>query len=290
MYGNATEIPSAGRRPKHHQSQVTFSLASATALTHSLTQGLKQGLYNELFQGYSAPSLVTHPLTTTRPSTIADSGETQTAPTPATTPVATTPAGPPIRQVLLMAGESVSAIFSSEKGLLLEPTNDGRLMVLTNQRLMAFGQHEGMKETVLMPVEEVKAVAISAGARSKGTLIQGVLMVGASVILYILLAYWLTGRIDGPTVPIIRMDLVAFIVFLAVLSGVGLLAQIYFSKPDGEVTFQGDGVKVTFPFKGETAESDVFKVVDAAFVARQAMVAKTGLRVSGEGFSGLTTK
>ena len=290
MYGNATEIPSAGRRPKHHQSQVTFSLASATALTHSLTQGLKQGLYNELFQGYSAPSLVTHPLTTTRPGTIADSGETQTAPTPATTLIATAPAGPPIRQVLLMAGESVSAIFSSEKGLLPEPTNDGRLMVLTNQRLMAFGQHEGMKETVLMPVEEVKAVAISAGARSKGTLIQGVLMVGAAVILYILLAYWLTGRIDGPTVPIIRMDLVAFIVFLAVLSGIGLLAQIYFSKPDGEVTFQGDGVKVTFPFKGETAKSDVFKVVDAAFVARQEMVAKTGLRVSGEGFSGLTTK
>jgi hypothetical protein len=115
-------------------------------------------------------------------------------------------------------------------------------------------------------------------------------MVGAAVILYILLAYWLTGRIDGPTVPIIRMDLVAFIVFLGVLSGVGLLAQIYFSKPDGEVTFQGDGVKVTFPFRGETAESDVFKVVDAAFVARQEMVAKTGLRVSGEGFSGLTTK
>ena len=285
MYGNATEIPSAGRRPKHHQSQVTFSLASATALTHSLTQGLKQDLYNELFQGYSAPSLVTHPLITTWPSTIADSGETQTDPT-----TATTPAGPPIRQVLLMAGESVSAIFSSGNGLLPEPTNDGRLMVLTNQRLMAFGQHEGMKETVLMPVEEVKAVAISAGARSKGTLIQGVLMVGAAVILYILLAYWLTGRIDGPTVPIIRMDLVAFIVFLAVLSGVGLLAQIYFSKPDGEVTFQGDGVKVTFPFKGETAESDVFKVVDAAFVARQEMVAKTGLRVSGEGFSGLTTK
>ena len=286
MYGNATEIPSAGRRPKHHQSQVTFSLASATALTHSLTQGLKQGLYNELFQGYSAPSLVTHPLTTTRSSTIADSGETQAAPTP----VATTPAGTLIRQVLLMAGESVSAIFSSEKGLLPEPTNDGRLMVLTNQRLMAFGQHEGMKETVLMPVEEVKAVAISAGARSKGTLIQGVLMVGAAVILYILLAYWLTGRIDGPTVPIIRMDLVAFIVFLAVLSGVGLLAQIYFSKPDGEVTFQGDGVKVTFPFKGETAESDVFEVVDATFVARQEMVVKIGLRVSGEGFSGLTTK
>jgi hypothetical protein len=34
----------------------------------------------------------------------------------------------------------------------------------------------------------------------------------------------------------------------------------------------------------------VFKVVDAAFVARQEMVAKIGLRVSGEGFSGLITK
>ena len=291
MYGNTIKIPSAGRRPKRHQSQVTFSLAGTTALTHSLTRGLRQGLYNQLFQGYAAPNLPTTTTTSPRtlPSFTADSSAAMATPTSATTPVATLPAGPPIRQVSLMAGELVSAIFIPEEGLVSKPPDDGRLMVLTNQRLMAFGQHEGMKETALMPVEEVKAVAISFGARSKGTIIQGALMVGAAVILYVLLAYWLTGRIDGPTVPIIRMDLVAFIVFLAVLSGVGLLAQIYFSKPDGEVNFQGDGVKITFPFKGESAEADVFKVVNSVMSARQAMVAQVGIRNSGAGSFGINT-
>ena len=141
----------------------------------------------------------------------------------------------------------------------------------------------------MMPVEEVKTVAVNVGARSKGTLLQGGLMVVAAVVFYVLIAYWLTGRIDGPTVPIIRMDLVAFIVFLAVLSGVGMMAQMYFGKPDGEAIFQGDGVKVTFPFRGESAEEDMFKLVNAAFSARRTMVAKVGVRNSGAGSSVLNT-
>jgi len=68
------------------------------------------------------------------------------------------------------------------------------MLVLTNQRIMAFGQRDGLRETVLMPLEEVKAVAVVAGRRSKGTLFQGGLMVVAAVFFYVLLAYWLTGR------------------------------------------------------------------------------------------------
>jgi len=166
---------------------------------------------------------------------------------------------------------------------------EGQLLVLTDQRLMAFVKREGVKETVLMPVEEVKAVVVNAGARSKGTLLQGGMMIVAAVVFYVLIAYWLTGRIDGPTVPIIRMDLVAFFVFLAVLSGVGLMAQMYFGKPDGEAAFQGDGVKVTFPFRGESAEKDIFKLVNAAFAARQTMVAKIGVRNSRTDLSRLDT-
>ena len=251
-------------------------------LSRSLDQSLQKDLFSGLFQG--APTLTNDGAAHSDPVQSAVPGDA------ATSAVAESLSGRTIRRIDLLLGESASHTFCPEEGLVMTPPEEGRMLVLTNRRIIAFGLSSGMRQTVLMPVEEVKAVAISAGARSKGTLIQGVLMVGAAVILYILMAYWLTGRIDGPTVPIIRMDLVALIVFLAVLSGVGLLAQVYFSKPYGEVTFQGDGVKVTFPFKGETAESDVFKVVDAAFVARQEMVAKTGLRVSGEGFSGLTTK
>lgn len=155
----------------------------------------------------------------------------------------------------------------------------GRMLVLTNRRVITFGQKDGVRETVLVPLEEVKAVAVSAGHRSKGTLFQGGIMIVAAVFFYVLLAYWLTGRIDGPTVPIIRMDLVAFVVFLAILTGVAMLAQMYFAKPDGEVTFQGDGVKFTFPFRGEPAEDDIYILINAAFAARQTVTGGARLLV-----------
>ena len=296
MYGNLPDTPSIGRRPKRHQSQIRTASDTATILTRSLNQRLRQGLYTGLFQGYAPPNEVTPvALKTTGTTTQVDRPTDVGGPSVTTRfatadiPTASSLSGPPIRQVALLTGESVSLAFTPEEGLVYNPTGKGQLLVLTDQRLMAFGQREGMRETVLMPVEEVKTVAVNVGARSKGTLLQGGLMVVAAVVFYVLIAYWLTGRIDGPTVPIIRMDLVAFIVFLAVLSGVGMMAQMYFGKPDGEAIFQGDGVKVTFPFRGESAEEDMFKLVNAAFAARRTMVAKVGVRISGAGSSGLNT-
>jgi len=52
---------------------------------------------------------------------------------------------------------------------------------------------------------------------------------------------------------------------------------MYFAKPDGEVTFQGDGVKLVFPFRGDTAEDEIFQVVNAAFAARQSVVGDSAL-------------
>ena len=177
-----------------------------------------------------------------------------------------------VRKIALLAGESVSHAFSAELGLVQQPTEDGRMLVLTNRRVIAFGQRDAMRESVLIPVEAVKAVAVQAGRRAKGNLFQGGLMIVAAVFFYVLLAYWLTGRIDGPTVPVIRMDLVAFVVFLAILTGVAMIAQMYFAKSDGEATFQGDGIKVTFPFRGDTAEDDMYKVVNGVFAARQTIL------------------
>lgn len=188
-----------------------------------------------------------------------------------------------VRRVSLLSGETVTHTFCPQKGLVPQPVEQGRMLVLTNLRIFAFGQGDGMRETVLMPVEEIKAVAVNAGRRSNGMLFQGGLMVLAGVFFYVLLAYWLTGRVNGPTIPFIRMDLVAFLVFLAVLSGVGMIAQFYFSTPDGEVTFQGDGMKVTFPFKGETDENHIYQVVNATFAARQKIVGVSAAENSGLG-------
>ena len=189
-----------------------------------------------------------------------------------------------IRRISLLAGEAITHTFSPEEGLISHPQEQGRMLVLTNQRVIAFGNKKGMRETVLMPVDEVKAVAVSAAIRSKLMVFQGALIVLAGIVIYVVLAYWLTGRIDGPTIPGIRMDLVAFLVFLAVLTSVGLMSQFYFSKPDGEVTFQGDGVKLSFPFRGEAAEDDIYQVVNAAFAARSSVIGESGRVPSGASF------
>lgn len=260
MYVSLTKPPPIRRRPKKSKNQAVTRPGRPVGLSRGLTQSLHQGLYNGLHQGLKT---LVHDA----------AGVRETAhvrfPSPATT----------IRKVSLLSGETVSHTFCPEKGLIPHPREEGRMLVLTNRRVIAFGQRDGMRETVLMPVEEVKAVAVNAGRRSKGTLFQGGLMMMAGVFFYVLLAYWLTGRIDGPTIPVIRMDLVAFLVFLGILSGIGMMAQFYFGKPDGEVTFQGDGVKVTFPFRGEIAEDQIYQVVNATFAARQLIVGHSRMMV-----------
>ena len=264
MYGESTKLPPVGRRLKQPTGQARTSAGLPVGLSRSLDQSLQKDLFSGLFQG--APTLTHDGAAHSEPVQSAVPGDSATA------GVAESLFGRTIRRIDLLLGESASHTFCPEEGLVMTPPDKGRMLVLTNRRIIAFGLSSGMRQTVLMPVEEVKAVSVNVGHRSKGALFQGGLMVMAAVFFYVLLAYWLTGRIDGPTVPIIRMDLVAFVVFLAVLTGVAMLAQIYFAKPDGEVTFQGDGVKLTFPFRGETAEGDIYQLVNTAFVARQAVV------------------
>jgi len=266
LYRNLPTDPPVRRRPKQFSNPGKRRPVTRTGATVGLSQGQYQPLWQQLTKGLHQ-GLTPSPAPPPTPSPVPRQPEASPP-----SGVATPGTGAKIRMVSLLPGESVSHTFSHERGLVPQPEDQGRMLVLTNQRVIAFGQKDGNREVVVMPLNEVKAVAVNSARRSKGSLIQGGLMVVAGVFLYVLLAYWLTGRIDGPTVPVIRMDLSAFLVFLAILSGVGIMAQFYFGKPDGEVTFQGDGVRVTFPFKGATAEEQIFEVVNSTFAARQRIV------------------
>jgi len=257
------ELPHLKRPPKQAKKPSVTRPGTPVGLSRGLYQDLRQGLYKDLHRSFEPKASDVNAVRKTVVGRLPGS---------ATGSAVMANSGSSIRRVALLSGEKVTHTFSTDKGLVAHPEEQGRMLVLTNLRVIVFGQKDGMRETVFMPVDEVKAVAVNSGRRGKGSMFQGGLMVVAGVFFYVLLAYWLTGRIDGPTVPLIRMDLVAFLIFLAVLSGIGMMAQYYFSKPDGEVTFQGDGVKVTFPFKGETAEEQIYQVVNAAFAARQLIV------------------
>ena len=266
MYSSPPKIPPIRRRPRKPKNQAVTRPGIPVGLSLGLNQSLHQGLYKGLHQGLKT---LVHDAAVVRETAHVRLQSDAGTPSPATT----------IRKVSLLSGETVTHTFCPEEGLIPHPREEGRMLVLTNRRVIAFGRRDGTRETVLMPVEEVKAVAVNAGRRSKGTLFQGGLMVMAGVFFYVLLAYWLTGQVDGPSIPVIRMDLLAFLVFLGILSGIGIMAQFYFGRPDGEVTFQGDGVKVTFPFRGKTAEDQIYQVVDATFAARQLIVGYPGLMV-----------
>lgn len=266
MYFNQPAIPPGRRPPKPTKDHATTRPGQPVALSRGLHQGLQQKLYKGLHQGFQARA---HHATGTPKSALRAHVETDAGiPSEPELPTSATK----IRRVSLLSGEMVTHTFCPEKGLIPHPQEHGRMLVLTNQRVIAFGQRDGMNQTVLMPVEEVKAVAVNSGRRSKAMLFRGGLIMLAGIVIYVLLAYWLEGRIDGPTIPIIRMGLVAFLVFLTILSIVGIMSQLYFSKPDGEATFQGDGVNLAFPFRGETAEDHIYDVVNAAFAARQSII------------------
>ena len=178
-------------------------------------------------------------------------------------------AAPRIRGVALLAGETPVHVLSVADGLISEPPSTGQVLVVTNERVIAFCQAQGKQETYLVPLNEVKHVVVKAGSRSVSMLLQGSLMVVAGIFIYLVLGYWLANQIEGPTIPVIHMDVAPFIALIVVLAGLTIIAQVYFTKPDGTVTVQGDGLQFTFQFQGDTAQREIFDVVNTAFETRQ---------------------
>ena len=241
MYRNLHQLSHVERPPGKPKSNSRTVYRTPIGLSVNLTQTLQKSLYLGLYQ-YSSRAQLIPTLPDYDISRKQFLGPRRSSSSPSSVSCVS------VRDVRMLPGELVGHVFSSENGLIPKPLSQGRMLLLTNQRVIAFGKKGGIRETVIVPLEEIKAVAVNAGQRSKRTLLQGGMMIVSAALFYVILAYWLTGQIDGPQVPIIRMDLAAFIIFLAVLTGVTVLAQMYFAKPDGEVMFQGHGVKFTFPF------------------------------------------
>ena len=94
-------------------------------------------------------------------------------------------------------------------------------------------------------------------------------MVIAGIFIYLALGYWLAGQLGGPTIPVLNMDISSLIALVLVVSGMGILAQVYFARLDGAITFQGEGLQFTFPFRGSSAQRHAFDMVNTTFEARR---------------------
>ena len=186
-----------------------------------------------------------------------------------------------VREIGLQRGEEVTHIFCPSDGLAAELPAAGEVLVLTNERIIAFCQSDSRRETYLVPTSEMKHAVVKAGSRNPATLFQGILMVFAGLMAYVIIGYWLASRLDGPTVPVLNMDLGPLIALVIMFAGLGLIAEVYFTKPNGTVTFQAEGLQFSFPFRGEAAVAQVYDVVNAAFASRRQGVSAT--RPEGDG-------
>ena len=175
-----------------------------------------------------------------------------------------------IREVALLSGERIIQVFCPDRGLTREPPVRGKVLITTNQRILAFSRDDHRNETYLVPLEELKGVAVKSGDRSYGSLFQGLLLAIGGIFLYLVVAYWLTGQFSGPSIPVINMDMGPLMVLIVVVIGLALIVRYYFAKEDGSVIFQGSSWVFAFPYESDRARQEIYQVVNSVFAARQA--------------------
>ena len=175
-----------------------------------------------------------------------------------------------VREVALLSGERIVQVFCPDRGLTQEPPVRGKILITTNQRILAFYRDDDRNETNLVPIEELNGVAVKTGDRSYGSLFQGLLLIIGAIFLYLVVAYWLTGRFTGGSVPVLGISWGSMMVLMLVLIGLGLVARHYFGKEDGSIIFQGSSWVFAFPYQSDRSRQDIYTVVNSVFAARQA--------------------
>ena len=175
-----------------------------------------------------------------------------------------------IRDVALLDGEQVGHVFCPETGLTREPPATGRVLVTTNQRILAFSVDDGGRETFIVPVEELQGVSVKSAVRTPAALVQGIMLIAGAVLIYLMVSYWLVDRIQIREIPVINMSPGALLLFVAALIGAFFVGKHYFTKEEGAVTFQGGNWTFSFPYKGDDAIIEIYQVVNSVFADRRA--------------------
>ena len=173
-----------------------------------------------------------------------------------------------VRNVSLLPGERVTHLFTPSLGFVDEPLTQGYLLVATTRRVMAFAQDDGRDETYVATLESLQAAAYRRESRGVGSLFQGLLVVIGALVVYLVLAYQLTGSFEGPVIPIIRMDAGAVTVLLAVIVAAWLMWKHYFTGQRGSISFQGGTWSFSFPCRSRAAREHVYELLDAVFQAQ----------------------
>ena len=142
-----------------------------------------------------------------------------------------------IRGVPLAAGEETARVFLPNEGLVDSVPQTGQVLILTNQRLIAFRGVEGYRDTHMAMTSEIAQCSVRTGQRNWSAIMQGLMVVVGGASLYLIVGYWLAGRISGPNVPVLNIDVAPLVALVIVLAGVFILVSNLFTRPAGAVIF-----------------------------------------------------
>ena len=162
-----------------------------------------------------------------------------------------------VRWLPLAEGEIPLQHFSSERGVVNSIPSNGDVLVFTNRRVISFVESGDRKDVSVAPLDEVTGASIKYGARSPRDIYQGPILIILAVFVFVA-SY------------ILHQETLAYVLAgaLAVIGGLLTLRNLLWEE-EGELLFQGPGVKVSCTFRGRRAGADVRLMVNRFFELKQ---------------------
>ena len=158
----------------------------------------------------------------------------------------------PLRDLELLDGERVEYRFVPGTGQVPETPGKGQLLVLTTHRIVSFG--EGSDRVSVAPVAELEGVTVKANVKGLQDLFQGLFLMVAGLLIYIIVGYIL----DGIAIALALGAAIAF-------AGALFVAKHLLWEEDGSVTFLAGAWQASFTYRRNRASSDLHRLIDRCF-------------------------
>lgn len=159
-----------------------------------------------------------------------------------------------VRNISLLADERVVEMLSERDGLVSDPQHKGPLLALTDRRLLLFAERDGQKETTIVPLEQIRGVTVRTSGRSMKPLIQGLALMVAALVAYLLIG---TFVVKGVLIPAIVGTTIGII-------GIYMVLRYIFWEDEASVVFRADGWSFSFPQRG-SQHADTLALVHRLF-------------------------
>ena len=167
----------------------------------------------------------------------------------------------------LLEGETVVGLLDGSKGLVEAPTRRGALLALTERRVLTLLDDEDRQETHMASIDKIQGVSMRSNRRSLKPLLQGVLLILAGIIVYLVVGTFSTG------IPVnAGITIGALLGGAVALMGLLFVLRYLFWEQGGELVFQTGGLELVFPYRSQKTIVPVHELLRRFFQLQSEMI------------------